>query len=731
MTPTDSITEGRKQKFSQKVLDLRENPHRAATVSYVLFLLALTAYYLLNWPIMAGDTDLWYHLNSGRYIFEQMSLPKNSYFSFVADREWTDYFWLFQVVAYKVYSVAGYHGLIVLKAVAYLATALLISLYFLRNTGEHRTNLFFMTVILLYFIVLIPRYLLVRPHIFSYMFIAAFLYILEFKPGKAKYLPLLALLWVNLHGIEYPVMILICLAYIIESYIKRIRSSGNFTRDELYYVIPIVIAMGTIFLTPHGSKLLEMPFISTSYASQYIKELRTLSLEDLLTFRGTALSPNYITVFSLLLLASCMAVLKSLLAKRVRISHLLLFAGGIILLTKGVRFVNEAALLAMPVLAANPVTSRGSHKQPVNPATVFLVAFLLLMPVMFLKNIFPNKTRYPVSERNLPAGVVTFLKRINVGGTVLNYPNNGGYLQWELYPKYKIFMDMEVPLLFTDEDFYIAINTFTNAAVLRKVIDKYGPDFIMVPNINIVFKEIVKRFPDYTIVFFDDSEILYVNKEAYPEIAEEFEIRRIDPYTIIGQDINRLSDDEKREFLEELFKIVKIYPNSNIVNQVIAMMYNMEGKYEEAIPFADLIIRSVPELPKGYRLKGDSMMGLKKFDAAVSLYKKALARSDTQEQAEIYKKLWVCYTNLKQYDMAYGALSKAVSVFSVATTFEDLYNLGLSALRSEKPTEALMLFKFALLKVPEDNLTWQRKIKKQLSEFTVESEKLDNLPLLE
>ncbi len=702
---------------------------------YVFFLLAVSAYNLLHWPIMAGDTDLWYHLNSGRYILEHLSLPTNSYFSFVSDREWTDYFWLFQVVVYKLFSFIGYHGLIILKTVVYLAVFSLISLYFLRRPEGNK--LYVAAAILFYFLVLVPRYLLVRPHIFSYLFIVAFLYILEFKPRKITVcLPLLAVLWMNLHGIEYPVMIIICLAYVIESYIRRLKTKSHFARTELFYVASIAISMGTIFLTPHGVKLLEMPFISTAYASQYIKELRPLSLEDLLVFRGSIISPSYITVFSLLLFGSTVAVLKSILTKRVRISHLILFVAGVFLLTKGVRFIAESALLAIPVIAANVPLSVALHKlhndrKTFSAASILLVVLLVVMPLKFLKNLFPQQTKYPVSERGLPAGVAAFLKRLDVGGSILNDPNNGGYLQWELYPKYKIFMDMEVPLLFTDEDFYIAMNSFANVEVLRKVISKYNPSFIIVPNINIAFKEIIKRFPDYILVFFDDVEVLYVNKKTYPAIAERFELKTIDPYTIIGQDISQLSSEERSDVLEELFELIKIYPDSNIVNQVIAMMYNMEGEYLKAIPYAELIIRNVPELPKGYRLKGDSLMGLKRFDKALLFYKKALDRSNEGERAGLYKKMWVCYTNLQQYDEAYEVLRKAVRIFSVTTPFTDLYTLGLSALRAGETTEALMLFKFALLKVPSDNIEWQVKIRDQLSKFIIESEKLSNEPLLE
>ena len=38
---------------------------------YLFFLCFFTFFSLAWWPIQAGDTDLWYHLNAGRYILER------------------------------------------------------------------------------------------------------------------------------------------------------------------------------------------------------------------------------------------------------------------------------------------------------------------------------------------------------------------------------------------------------------------------------------------------------------------------------------------------------------------------------------------------------------------------------------------------------------------------------------------------------------------------------------
>ncbi len=78
---------------------------------YIIIISAYCIYNLFRWPIMVGDTDLWYHLNGGRYFFNHYSLPKDSFFSFVdPPRKWLDYYWLFQIFVYKIHQYSGYYG---------------------------------------------------------------------------------------------------------------------------------------------------------------------------------------------------------------------------------------------------------------------------------------------------------------------------------------------------------------------------------------------------------------------------------------------------------------------------------------------------------------------------------------------------------------------------------------------------------------------------------------------
>jgi len=90
----------------------------------LLFLGGLLSF--LGWPISgSGDTDLWYHLNSGRYFFSHYQIADHGFFSFYGhERSWANYYWFYQLVVYQVFSLLGYSGLIAFRSVIYIVTIL-------------------------------------------------------------------------------------------------------------------------------------------------------------------------------------------------------------------------------------------------------------------------------------------------------------------------------------------------------------------------------------------------------------------------------------------------------------------------------------------------------------------------------------------------------------------------------------------------------------------------------
>ena len=104
---------------------------------YLLLLSLACIAAMIGHPITFMDSDTWFHLDGGRYILQHQALPTGSHFSFLSPpRPWLPYFWLFDVLVYRLYTWWGYYGLIGLRMVAYLATLALLLRYLFRNPSR-------------------------------------------------------------------------------------------------------------------------------------------------------------------------------------------------------------------------------------------------------------------------------------------------------------------------------------------------------------------------------------------------------------------------------------------------------------------------------------------------------------------------------------------------------------------------------------------------------------------
>ncbi len=676
---------------------------------YFLGVVVVTGWFFFRWPIVAHDTDLWYHLSSARYLAVHHAIPDRSFFSFLEPpRPWVNYFWLFQILVYKIYEGFGYPGLIVSRALLFLATQAVIFQYLVRSGKGLQPFVSIAFLVGLFAAVMLPRSLMVRPHLVSYLFIITFLWILEYAPRRALWLIPLAIVWVNIHGIAYPVMLCILLAYLLEFAVRRWRLGRALSNENDGYVVPAVVALGSVFLTPHGLRLLAIPWRSTHHASTYIQELLPVTLSDLSSFVVSGLTATPQTLFNLLLLVAGLAAIIALTKRPLRISHLCLFIAGVLLLLKGNRFHCECALLSLPVLATNPLVSASDFvalmSQGRKLVMVLAIGFLLTLPFTdLLDAVSTPPPRYPFARNKLPLGVVAFLQQIGVGGNILNQPNSGGYLQWALYPRYTIFMDMEVPFLFSDEDMYQAVNLFTNETVLRAFLAQYHPVFISVPIEEEKFPDLAQKFPDYVPVFFDEVEVLYCHRPTLPDLATQYELKTFKPFQLKDTSWNSTVTEENMvPLMQEARRLLAVDPDGKWTNSLAAYISLKEEAFDRALPYAEAIIRTFPEVALGYKLKGDALTGLRAFPEALAVYDLDPSSSRNGADPAILKGRGLVSLALHRDREAYEKLTAAISIFSPSATFGDLYALGTAAERVGRHAEAAQIFRFAWAKVPQE-----------------------------
>jgi tetratricopeptide (TPR) repeat protein len=279
-----------------------------------------------------------------------------------------------------------------------------------------------------------------------------------------------------------------------------------------------------------------------------------------------------------------------------------------------------------------------------------------------------------------------------------------------LYPKYRIFMDMEIPFLFQNEDIFIANNAFFIGKGLSEIIEKYHPSFIIVPLENSGFKGLITKHPEYRVVFFDETGILYVDKKQFPKIADEYELKEIDPYTITQINIGSIiSENRDVPVLKELLKLNEIYPGCGFTNQFMAHLYNKKGDYDKSIQYTENIINNYPETPVGYKLKADALQGMEKYDNALLEYNKALYRA--VNKVEIYREIGNIYMKQQKYAKAYKTFRIITDPFS-GTDYKYMHDVCLSAALSGNRRDAEILYRYAYALVPPDDKEWNEKYAK-------------------
>ncbi|MBI5189031.1 MAG: tetratricopeptide repeat protein [Nitrospirae bacterium] len=659
--------------------------------------ICLLPFAFLKYPIYSGDTDFWYHLSDGRYISSTGTVPSNSYYSFL-DRQWVDYSWLFQYLIYKIYSISGFEGLIFLRSMVFSISLFLLFFYL-------SDKLFPLIFLSLYFMAFMARETyLIRPYIFSYLFIIMSIIICKSHITRNALritgLVLIGLVWANIHGVEYVIFLLIVFAY-TANYYGHLSLKMPFQKRDIYPILGLLLCVIVILINPNTYHLLKSPFISIKEVSIYINELRVPRIQDFLIFswgdliRGTPLNLIFITALVLFLTN----------LRRIKIGYLILFIAGVYLNLKGIRFGYEASLLFLPILKAYmPEFEFKMLRPPLKVVSIVVLLVFVSLPFYRVKEVIDNKSRYPISPDGLPEGVVRFLSSVGAGGRILNNHNTGGYLQWMLYPEYKIFIDMKVPFLFTKEDFILSGDMFRDNNVFEKVIKDHDPSFLSVSHAyKESFKKIIKSYPYYIPVFYDAVEVLYVNEKHFPLIAERYKLKEIDPFNT-NLNVDRMDAERRARVLDEVLRMLSIYPGCGINNYLAGRIYLSSGDYDRAIYHAERIISNYPDKYVGFHLKAEALKMGGRLDEATGVYRKALEREmPVNTHVKILEELMETYITDEKYEEAYRAYRRYINSQDDLLSSKGLVYAGTSASMLNKNKEARWLLYRAYLKTPVED----------------------------
>jgi hypothetical protein len=393
------------------------------------------------------DCDTGYHIRAGEHIINTFLVPKHDIFSFLTPPiPWTAHEWLSEVIMAMVHRAFGLTGIVIFFS-------LIISLVYYLLFKIIRTNS--SNIILASFIVLIVLtasqiHWLARPHIFSLLLMVIWYYLLdEYYYHNKNYLyllPLMMLIWVNLHGGFLAGFILLGI-YLVGNVVKSISSQGK--ERDLYKAKAKLLGLITVacllvsLINPNGYHILLFPFnlISNTFIMDNISEF---------------LSPNFHTFvakafeFILLLMFAIFSI------SRVRLNMIEL---AMVLLFTHMSFCSKRYIPLFCIIVA-PILMR-KIQQLLKSTDGKIVDFInrrsisisetdasakgYVWPILSIALVIvlaaSGKIDYKFNAETEPVAAVEFLKKENIQGNMFNNDEFGDYIIYAAWPEYKVFFD--------------------------------------------------------------------------------------------------------------------------------------------------------------------------------------------------------------------------------------------------------------------------------------------------
>ena len=398
-----------------------------------LFIATLLAVSTQGQMLLNADGDLGRHITIGKYIVNNWKIPTTDIFSHTMYGQLlVPHEWLAQVVFSAVYSFAQLSGIVLLISLI-IATTFTILYHEQKKRGVYHIVALSVAALAAFASSL---HWLARPHVFTFLFVAIWVLLLENKESKIWYFPLIMLVWANTHG-AFITGFAIWFAYIAGWLWDYINKEADKQTGIRLLSIGILSFIAT-FLNPTDWELWNT---SVGYYGNQFLVNRTVEY----------LSPNFhnwSTWPFLIMLAICLMGLSLNIKFKTHESFLLI--GWTLLSLYSARNIPLFAIVAAPyvgtiihkIVSSSSILARidaaiesvqKSHKGVVIPIlTVIALGITATSSKGPLNTFDPNK---------FPVHAVDWLESHPQQGNMFNNFIWGGYLLYRTYPTNPVFID--------------------------------------------------------------------------------------------------------------------------------------------------------------------------------------------------------------------------------------------------------------------------------------------------
>jgi hypothetical protein len=496
-------------------------------------LLGLLAFTALSVRLL-GDAGIGWHIRTGQLILATHEVPRVDPFSAgMAGQPWFAWEWLYDVLVGWLESVAGLNGVV-------LFTALIIAGVFsctFRLLLRRRANVFVALILVLLASSASMIHFQARPHVVSWLFTVTWFWILEFSERSCRdshsyssatsatedhrtrllwLLPLLMLVWVNVHGGFLVAFVLLAVYWLgavwewwslredrFDDALRKIRAGR---RVRALALTGILSAAATL-VNPYGFQLHVhiYRYLSNRFLMDHIDEFQSPNFHyvaqkcfaGLLLLTLVALAAKRREVGASQGLVVLFAVYAGLYASRnIPVSSLLLILVIGPWLSDamkklghrpiGVRWRGLASMQFLRRMEAVETSLRG-HVWPI--AAIVLACWIAanggkLGATRLMDAHFDGK-RFPVAA-------VNYLEKQNVQGPLVSRDDWGGYLIYRLYPRVRMVVDDR-------HDFYG---------------EEFLKSYLKMVHVEPGWEDFLQQHPDHCVVVPKDSALANILAET-------------------------------------------------------------------------------------------------------------------------------------------------------------------------------------------------------------------------
>lgn len=612
---------------------------KATTITLLILLgLSLFAHKII-------DTDIWWHLRTGRYIIETRTIPGFDIYSYTAGgNRWIDLHWLFEVILYGTHAAAGGYGLSLLFIFLFCLAFIILWLACPKEK-------YFPVAVLFFWVALMacsPRFL-ARPEAFTFLMIAAYMAILSrYERGESNrllYLLIpLQILWTNLQGL------FIIGPFLIGAYVvgvgtvslipwQRERLSGEYSPRVRPLLLVLMGSLLVCLINPYGIEGLTFPFtLFTRIGGMQNIFARSIA-EFQPPFSGYNLTSSikWFRVFFTLSAAAMVLNYRSL-----RAHHLLIYVGLAYLALNARRNIPIFVLAFLPIAVEHGSGLIKRYRDAKNEKYFLVIsrfglACCVVMCIAFIFQIIrvtnnqfylsdkrSERFGFGFKEQTHPRGAFLFIKEKGVHGPFFNNLDIGGMFIYEMFPKEKVFVDARLEVNSADV-FSEYRSAMSDADAFARLSKKYAFDATVISLIAQDTLDLMPELyysPEWALVYLDPIAAVFVRRIPENEglIADERVDIAVDPIEPFAPDT---VNDGSPRLLRALLSIRT--QDSEAQNRFnLGLIFLVMGQFGRAIEEFNLGLELMPFSPEAYYNLGLAYERMARMESAMQHYEKAI-----------------------------------------------------------------------------------------------------------